>query len=121
MAQSLTDSAPLAFRPGLRSRSGTRLASLEDEIASTPKTAPQLHPSLADLYRRRVTNLQEALADPGTRMEALEISRGMIERVRVKTAENGVEIELVGEIANMVRLFAGSKRLAKEPYRSSPP
>jgi hypothetical protein len=52
-------------------------------------------------------------------MEALEISRGMIERVRVKTAENGVEIELVGEIANMVRLFAGSKRLAKEPYRSS--
>jgi hypothetical protein len=52
-------------------------------------------------------------------MEALEISRGMIERVRVKTAENGVEIELVGEIANMVRLFAGSKRLAKEPHRSS--
>ena len=52
-------------------------------------------------------------------MEALEILRSMIECVRVKTAENGVEIELIGEIANMVRLSAGSEGLEKEPYRSS--
>ena len=94
-------------------------ARLEDEIALTPKAAPRLHPNLADLYRKKVTNLQEALADPGTRMEALEILRSMIECVRVKTAENGVEIELIGEIANMVRLSAGWEGLEKEPYRSS--
>ena len=95
-------------------------ARLEDEIDLTPKAAPRLHPNLADLYRKKVTNLQEALADPETRMEALEILRSMIERVRVKTVENGVEIELIGEIANMVRLSAGWEGLEKEPWAATP-
>jgi hypothetical protein len=51
--------------------------------------------------------------------EALEILRGLIERVMVVPAETGFAIELTGEIANMVRLSAGAESLAKEPYRSS--
>jgi site-specific DNA recombinase len=81
--------------------------------------APRLHPNLAELYRNKVANLQDALADPATQMEALEILRGLIERVSVRTDEKGFEIELIGEIANMVRLSAGSESLGKEPYRSS--
>ena len=34
----------------------------------------------------------------------------------LRTDENGFEIELVGEIANMVRLSAGSENLVTEPY-----
>jgi hypothetical protein len=37
----------------------------------------------------------------------------------VRPADDGFAIELVGEIANMVRLSAGAEIVGKEPYRSS--
>jgi hypothetical protein len=54
-----------------------------------------------------------------TKTEALEILRSLIDRISVSAGENGFTIELVGEIANMVRLSAGAEGLANEPYRSS--
>jgi len=96
-----------------------RKARLECEIDGAPAAAPRLHPNLAELYRKKVANLQEALTDPTTQTEALEILRGLIERVSVGSRDNSFEIELVGEIANMVRISAGSESFGKEPYRSS--
>jgi hypothetical protein len=51
--------------------------------------------------------------------EAMEILRGLIERVSVRHVAEGLEVELVGEIANMIQLSTGVESLAKEPYRSS--
>jgi hypothetical protein len=53
--------------------------------------------------------VQLALAEPATQTEALEIVRGLIERVVLHPAEKGFEIELIGEIANMVDLGAQAK------------
>jgi site-specific DNA recombinase len=96
-----------------------RKASLAAAIESAPTSAPRLHPNLSELYRRKVETLQEALADPATQTEALEIFRGLIERVSVRHTEKGAEVELIGEIANMVTLSAGAESVGKEPYRSS--
>jgi DNA invertase Pin-like site-specific DNA recombinase len=96
-----------------------RKIALESDITSAPTTAPRLHPTLAELYRRKIASLEQALADPATGTEALEILRGLIERVSVRHTEKGVEVELVGEIANMVTLSAGAESVLKEPYRSS--
>ncbi len=74
---------------------------------------------MAELYRRKVSNLKDALAEPATHVEALEILQSLIKPVSVKTGENDSEIVLVGEIANMVRLSAGSETSGKEPHRSS--
>jgi hypothetical protein len=63
----------------------------------------------AEIYRRKVAALQTALADPKTQTEALEILRGLIERVVLHPADGGFEIELVGEIAAMVDLGALGK------------
>jgi hypothetical protein len=67
---------------------------------------PRLHPNLAEIYRERVARLQDALREPAHGRAPLEIVRGLIERVTVRPAANaaGMEIELVGEIAAMVRL-----------------
>jgi site-specific DNA recombinase len=92
---------------------------LETDIAGAPAAAPRLHPNLAEIYRQKVANLQDALADPVTQTEALEILRGLIEQVVVRPADDGFAIELVGEIANMVRLSAGAESFGREPYRSS--
>ncbi len=48
----------------------------------------RLHPNLAELYRKKIADLRLAVTDPATRSEALEILRGLVERVectRVKT------------------------------------
>jgi site-specific DNA recombinase len=56
---------------------------------------------------------------PRQKRRRLRILRGLIDRVSVTAGENGFTIELVGEIANMVRLSAGAESLGNEPYRSS--
>jgi len=82
-----------------------RRATLEAELKAPPPSPARLHPNLAEVYRQRVASLHEALrADPEGR-EALEIVRTLIERIEVHpTAGGGMEIEVVGELAAMVRL-----------------
>jgi len=70
--------------PGLQAKLDeleSRKTALEAKLAAAPPPAPRLHPNLAELYRRKVADLQTALADPNTQTEALEIPRGLIERV----------------------------------------
>jgi hypothetical protein len=74
--------------PGLQSR----LDELEQRKAALAAEleAPRLHPNLAEVYRKKVADLQTALADPATHTEALEILRALIERVDVRPAEDGL-------------------------------
>ena len=88
-----------------------RRATLETKLgaAAAPQT-PRLHPNLAEVYRERVAALQTALQAPNGGRAALEAVRELIERIAVRPAESGagLEIELVGEIAAMVRLGMGT-------------
>ena len=105
-------------------RRGSRasLRSLSDASRSSsrgwrahPCRRPALHPNLAEIYRRKVEALHEALAEPQTRDEALGILRGLVERIEVHPIEGGFEIELIGEIARMVELSLdpnGTKKAA---------
>ena len=90
-----------------------RRATLETKLgaAAAPQT-PRLHPNLAEVYRERVAALQTALQAPNGGRAALEAVRELIERIAVRPAESGagLEIELVGEIAAMVRLGHGHGR-----------
>src|SRR5262249_3040457 len=97
-----------------------RKASLEIEITSAPEPAPRLHPNLAEIYRKKVGTLQDALCNADTRSEAIEILRSLIERITVSSGiGGGFTIELVGEIANMVRLSSGWEGREFSSYRSS--
>jgi len=82
---------------------------LEAEIASASAAAPRLHPNLAEIYRKKVDSLQEARSDPETRSEAIEILRGLIERVAIGAAEDGITIELAGKIATMAGFSSGRR------------
>ncbi len=73
-------------------------------LTGAPVPAPRLHPNLAEIYRRKVETLHEALAEPQTRDEALGLLRGLVERIDVHPIEGGFEIELIGEIAPVVEL-----------------
>jgi site-specific DNA recombinase len=67
---------------------------------------------LAEIYRAQVAELHRALEDPAIRDEALHILRGLVERIVITPAAEGVSetIELVGAIVGMVAL--GNKKAA---------
>ena len=80
---------------------------LETEIAASSIPVPRLHPKLAELYQKKVSDLHVALRDPSTRSEAIELLRGLINEVILYPTDTGFEIELVGEIAKMIALPGG--------------
>jgi site-specific DNA recombinase len=82
---------------------------LEQDLATRSTTPVRLHPNLAQVYRRQVERLQDSLNEPEIRDEALQILRGLVERVSIGPTENGLEVEIVGEIAKMVELGSGNK------------
>ena len=97
--------------PGLQQRLDeleTRRSEIEQSLAATPASPVRLHPNLAQVYRRQVEQLQQALDDPEIRDEAVQILRGLIEHVSIGPVESGLEIEIVGEIAKMVELGLGA-------------
>lgn len=78
------------------------IESLETLLRGPAPEPVRLHPNLAELYRRQIEALHRALIHPATRDEAFAILRQLIERVTVHPREEGVEIELQGEIVAMV-------------------
>ena len=89
-----------------------RKAALEQDLAADPPPPVRLHPNLAQVYRSKVERLHEALADPALHDEALGILRGLIERVVIHPAEDGLQVEIVGEIVKMIELSLDAKQAA---------
>ena len=82
-----------------------RQAEVMKELAGVLDEPVRLHPNLATTYRRKVAALQNLLESDATRTEAVEIIRSLVDQVIFRpTAEAGLEIELVGDIAKMVHL-----------------
>jgi hypothetical protein len=98
--------------PGLQQRLDEleiRQIEIEQSLAA-PTTPVRLHPNLAQVYRRQVAQLQHSLSHPEIRDEAVQILRGLIEDVSIRPTEDGMEIEIVGEIAKMVELGIGANK-----------
>jgi site-specific DNA recombinase len=81
---------------------------LQAELAAPPPSPVRFHPKLAEVYRQKVEELTEALADPSIRDEAFSIIRGLIQEVVISPRDSGsFEVELVGEITKMLALPDG--------------
>ena len=83
---------------------------LERQVAGAKEPEPLLHPNLAELYRKHVAALVQALDSEDTRPEAMDVIRSLIEAI-VLVPDNGVlRIELRGELAGILRLCADAKK-----------
>jgi len=90
----------------------SRLTKLGDRAAPV-----QLHPSLAQVYRKKVLDLTASLNDDLVRPAATEALRGLVSEVRMipdDAAEHGHVIELYGELGAVLAL-ADSRN--EEPRR----
>jgi site-specific DNA recombinase len=63
-----------------------------------------LHPNIAELYRRKVQRLIEALASPDIPADASEAIRGLVERVTLLPGEKRGEMRatLHGDLATII-------------------
>ena len=100
-----------------------RMVVLEDErikiearLEAKPKDAtPLLHPAMGGRYRKAVSELRDALADQNAAPEAVEILRGLIERIVLHPAEDeqsGFLIDIEGDLTGILSLCQTSKKAA---------
>jgi hypothetical protein len=73
-----------------------------------------LHPNIAELYRRKVGELQTLLTDETTRPQAMEIIRSMIERIEVHATEDRgtAGVILIGALAQILGFAQKTKTAA---------
>ncbi len=88
------DVAPPAG-PGLAPRAPSVMRSLHAELAAVPADLPDIHPNIADIYRRKVARLAEALNHPEDRDAAASAIRGLIERIVLTPSEKWAEMNAV--------------------------
>ena len=84
-----------------------RRSEIEAKLAAAPAPKLRLHPNLAELYRRRVADLADALNGETMRSEATAAMRGLIEEIRLVPVDGKLRIELFGELAALIKLASG--------------
>jgi DNA invertase Pin-like site-specific DNA recombinase len=87
-----------------------RRKALQAQLETVDEPPPLLHPQMAELYRRKVTTLAQALEQPESRLGATEALRGLIDAIVLTPAEGALKIELKGNLAAMLGATVQSKR-----------
>src|SRR2546425_3446924 len=87
-----------------------RKESLVAQLAAADAPPPLLHPNLAALYREKVATLASALQDAGSRPEAAEALRGLVDAILLVPVGNDLTIELKGNLAAMLSAAQNAKR-----------
>lgn len=76
-----------------------RMAELEREkveisarLAEAPQEIPDVHPGIAEIYKRKVAKLTETLADPDTRLDASSDIRALVGKIVLHPGERRGEV-----------------------------
>ena len=86
-----------------------RKRKLEAELEQGAPAPVRLHPNMGERYRKQVTGLIEALNEPGSRTEAAELIRALVDRI-VFSPEGGspkrATLDLHGDLAAILGLVS---------------
>lgn len=56
-------------------------AEIAARLAEAPQGVPDVHPGMAEIYKRKVAALTETLRDPNTRLDALSDIRSLVGKI----------------------------------------
>ena len=84
---------------------------IAERLARAPINIPDIHPNVADTYRRKVVRLADALNHPEDRYEAAAALRGLIERIVLAPGSKRGELHatLHGELGTIIEWIARTK------------
>jgi hypothetical protein len=77
---------------------------IERGLNQAPLDVPDVHPNVAELYRRKVERLTEALNDPDNRTQAARALRGLIDKIVLMPGAKRGEIsaQLFGDLETVL-------------------
>ncbi|GCD60458.1 DNA resolvase [Acetobacter pasteurianus NBRC 3280] len=98
----------------------TRRTELEALLASSKAPPPLLHPEMAGVYREQIFRLHEALNSEleTQRQEAAEIVRSLIETIILTPSDDGMRIDVRGDLASILTIASGTQKSANAGMRS---
>jgi hypothetical protein len=79
----------------------------------------RLHPDPGHIYREKVAKLTETLATPLIAAEALDLSRGFIDRIVVRPSAEGPRLEIVDGIVSTIVVGLGTNGTKNRPRSMS--
>ena len=92
-----------------------RREELERDLAAQNAPMVVLRPNLAELYRRRVADLHEALNEEGARADAFEIIRSLVDAIVLVPDGGTLRVNLKGELAGILALSLDGSLETKKP------
>ncbi|WEK43299.1 MAG: recombinase family protein [Candidatus Sphingomonas colombiensis] len=107
--QAILDGVPGAVLKDKIGNLEDRKAVLVELVANSTEPAPLLHPNMAEIYRRRISELHERLYDDEGKAEAVEVLRTLIDEVALIPEGNELTIALRGDLAAILA-FASNKK-----------
>ena len=98
----------------------TRRTELEALLASSKAPPPLFHPEMAGVYREQIIRLHEALNSEleTQRQEAAEIVRSLIEAIILTPSDDGMRIDVRGDLAGILTIACGTQKSANAGMRS---
>jgi DNA invertase Pin-like site-specific DNA recombinase len=102
------------YQPSMKARMDElerQKAEIEAQLSETPADIPDVHPNVAEIYRRKVQRLTETLENPETRDEAAEAIRSLVGQVVLTPGEGRGEVKarLSGELMAILDFAAGRR------------
>jgi len=88
-------------------------------LSQAPTDLPDIHPNIAETYRRRIERLTAALAHPDDAVEAADAIREVIDRIVITpgAARGEVQVMLHGDLDT---ILAWTNRTGKPGYKPKP-
>ena len=85
---------------------------LNDLLSKERPSKPLIHPKVAEVYRRKVADLSEALDSEETKAEAADIIRGLVDAIVLTPEDRSLRIDLHGDLAGILSLASDGKKPA---------
>jgi site-specific DNA recombinase len=85
---------------------------IEGKLAEAPRDVPDVHPNVAELYRRKVERRSLALDQPDERDEAAQALRALIDRIALEPGPKPGEVlaTLYGDLESILAWTADQGR-----------
>ncbi|ANK83546.1 MAG: hypothetical protein TEF_16090 [Rhizobiales bacterium NRL2] len=108
------DGDPGAVRESLKELENRKRALARQLMQAGSETKIEIHPNVAELYRRKVMELQTLIADDATRPQAMENIRSLIDRIEVHSGEKRgkPDVILVGALASILEYACAQTKTA---------
>ena len=87
-----------------------RKRELETFLTEAEEPPPVLHPSMAVIYRERVTGLYEALQQEGARAAASDVIRSLVSEIILTPSAGELLVDLRGDLAGILAVASSDKQ-----------